>query len=377
MKFFSNSAINRVYFHSGLQSLAYNSGGVFIYVYLLKAGLPTPLVFVTMAAVIMSRLFLRLMVLPIVQRLGLRNGLMLGSAIDGSSYLLLGHVQGVDGNLAAYAALASLGTTFYWTCYHACVARLGDEESRGSQVSVREAIFALTGIIGPLCGGLALTLFGPVMAFAVTTLISLLAIVPLFGIGRLNIEPEATLTRATKLFAGGLAFSDGLVASSVNFGWRVALFKTLGENFDAYGGALAIAGLFGAGMGLVVGRMIDMGHHHRSVHLALAAMSATIMTEALGHGATWTAVAANMLGAVAGPLYMSAIMAPFYNEGKNSGCSLRFNITGENGFDTGAGFGCLIAALAYAAGLDSFWPLLFGLTGCVGVFVILRRHHNQ
>ena len=94
MRYFDNRSINRLYFHSGRQSFAFNGGAVFSYVYLLKAGIANYLVFFTIAAVILSRLVLRLVLLPIVRRIGLRNGLILGTLIEASSFLLLGQVHG-------------------------------------------------------------------------------------------------------------------------------------------------------------------------------------------------------------------------------------------------------------------------------------------
>ncbi|MFO1033712.1 MAG: MFS transporter [Hyphomicrobiales bacterium] len=259
MTFFSNSAINRLYVHSGLQSFAFNGGTVFSYVYLLKAGLPLQLVFLTISVVILLRLVLRRGLIPIVHHIGLRNGLILGTLLDASSFLLLGQVHGLGGWLASYMLLASCGTAFYWTCYHASVTQLGDTEHRGAQVSVREAIFAVTGIIGPLAGGFMLTVFGPVAAFLATTVIYGAAALPLHRHAAAAVEPEAQLDPQARNFAFGMAFSDGLVASAVNFGWRIVLFITLGESFDRFGGALAIAGLAGAAMSLLNGRMMDLG----------------------------------------------------------------------------------------------------------------------
>lgn len=373
MRFFDNRSINRLYLHSGLQSFAFNGGSVFSYVYLLKAGLANYLVFFTIAAVILLRLVLRLALLPIVHRIGLRNGLILGTLIDASSFLLLGQVHGPGAWLLAYMLLSSCGTAFYWTCYHASVTRLGDTEHRGAQVSAREAIFAITGIIAPLVGGFMLTIFGPVYAFAFTALIYAFAAVPMLGAPRMVVEREAQLSREAKVFAGGLAFSDGLVAAAVNFGWRIVLFQTLGESFNNYGGALAVAGLAGAVVGLIGGRLIDLGHHRRSVQIGLAFMICTILAETFGYASPWSAIAANMIGAVAGPIYMSSIMAPLYNVGQSSACAFRFNVVAENGFDCGAGFGALAAGVLVWTGFGYSWLLMMGLFGCLGVYLILRN----
>ncbi len=374
MKFFQNSSINWIYLHSGLQSFAFNSGSAFVFVYLLKEGMALPLVFSTLSVMILTRLLFRQVVIPVVRLLGLRTGLIVGTAIEASGFLFLSHVDGVGAWLVAYVVVASCGTAFYWTCYHACVSRLGDAEHRGAQVSAREAIFSLTGIVAPLLGGFVLTLYGPFYAFAAAALFNGLAILPLLKIPYMPVLTESKIPRGAKWFAFGMAFSDGLVALAVNFGWRIVLFKTLGENFNAFAGAIAAASLAGAVMGLGVGRLIDLGHHKRSVQIGLAFMAGTIVAEAVGYGNVWGAVAANMIGAVAGPLYMSAIMAPLYNVGKLSGCTFRFNVTAENGFDSGAGFGCLLAATLIWAGFSFFWLIILGLFGCAGVYMVMRWH---
>jgi MFS transporter, DHA1 family, inner membrane transport protein len=372
MKFFANSAINRIYMHSALQCFATNAGATFIYVYLLKAGIALPVVFLIIALVVLLRPLLRFAVLPIVLRFGLRKVLVFGTILDASSYLILSHVHGLDRWLVFYIAASALGTTFYWTCYHSMVARLGDEEHRGAQVSAREAIYALTGIIGPLFGGLMLTFVGPDAAFMSAGIIYVLAVVPILGGQDLAVERDLKIEPAHKWFAFGFAFSDGLVAASVNFMWRIVLFKSLSESFQAFGGALALAGVAGALMGLVMGRMIDLGHHKRSYQIGLAAMALVILVEAFGFVTPWGALLATMLSAMAGPLYMSSIMVPFYNVGKASGCTLRFNISGENGFDSGAGLGCLVAALLTWFSIGFFWPLLIGLLGCMALYFLLQ-----
>ncbi len=376
MATFKNSAINRIYVHAGLQSFATSAGGAFIYVYLLKAGIAVQLVLLTISAVMALRLLIRPLVVPLARRIGLRNTLIFGTVADASSYLLLPEVDGLGLWLVAYVALASFGTAFYWTCYHACVAQLGDEEHRGAQVSAREAVAAVSGIIGPLFGGLVLTFMGPFYAFAAATLVYLAAALPLLHIEPMPVEHDVAISRADRNFAFGIAFSDGVVAASVNFLWRIVLFQTLGEKFDSFGGALAVAGLAGAVMGLGIGKMIDRGFHHQSRIIGISAMTIAVALQAFGFASPWSAVAANMFEAAAIPLYISAIMAPLYRAGAASGCPLRFNVYGENGFDSGAGTGCLVAALLLWAGTGYFWPLIMGLAGCAAVYAVLRGYRG-
>ncbi len=373
MRFFDNSAINRIYLHSALQSMASNAGGVFVYIYLLKAGLALPLVLLTIACLMALRIVMRLIVLPVIRRIGLRNGVILGTLIEATSYVMLAQVHGLGVWLFGYISVASLGTAFYWTCFHAIVARQGDAEHRGAQVSAREAIFAVTGIIGPLLGGLVLTFIGPFWAFACAALFGITSALPLLGSESLAIEPEAALDAHSKIYAGGLAFSDGLMAASVSFIWRIVLFQTLGQSYENFGGAMAIAGLCGAIMGLVAGRLFDLGHHKRSLQMGTFAGACVVIAQVLGYHTAWSAILANMISAIGLPLYMSALMSPFYNLGQTSACSFRFNVVGENGFDFGAGLGCAAAALFTWLAMPAAWPLLIGLAGCTSIYGLLLR----
>ena len=72
MRFFNNSAINRIYLHSALLGLSEYSGGAFVFVFLLKAGIALPIVFLSLAAIVLMRLLFRQMVLPFAYRFGIR-----------------------------------------------------------------------------------------------------------------------------------------------------------------------------------------------------------------------------------------------------------------------------------------------------------------
>jgi MFS transporter, DHA1 family, inner membrane transport protein len=55
-------------------------------------------------------------------------------------YALLAQVHGVGAALAGFIAISAVGGTVYWSTYHAYFAALGDDDHRGQQIGVREAI---------------------------------------------------------------------------------------------------------------------------------------------------------------------------------------------------------------------------------------------
>ena len=133
MSFLANDAINRVNLHGAVQSLAQGAGGVFVFVFLLKAGVSAPLVLWALTAITMGRFALRPLVLAVARRWGLRATLMLGAVLEAGLFPLLPAVHGPGVMLIVVIAVGALGSVFYWTSLHAYTASLGDAEHRATR----------------------------------------------------------------------------------------------------------------------------------------------------------------------------------------------------------------------------------------------------
>jgi hypothetical protein len=300
-----------------------------------------------------------------------------GTIVVGLQYPLLADIHGVGWMLLALVAISSIGETFYWTCYHAYFASLGDAEHRGHQVSAREAIAAVIGIAGPLIGGWTLTAFGPRVAFGAMAAVQILSALPLFGTPDVAIPQEAHGTFRAAI-PGVLVFvADGWISSGNSFVWQIALFLALGESFSAFGGAMALAAVAGAMGGLALGRYIDRGKGSHAVFVTLMIFSATILQRSFSTGNAGLAVAANACGALAVCLYIPTTMTAIYNQAKHSPCALRFHMATEAGWDLGATTGCLSAAALSALGAPLSSAILLSLLGIAPLFILLRRHYNE
>ena len=161
MKLFANRAVARAILHTMIQTLAQQSGGVFVFVYLLKVGVSAPLVLCVVAGMVASRFAIRPAVLPLARRIGLRASLIVGTVLEAAIFPLLPFVHGPGPMLLAVIEVGAAGSVVYWTCYHAYFASVGDADHRGGQVGVREALSALIGIAAPAAGGWAMVTAGP------------------------------------------------------------------------------------------------------------------------------------------------------------------------------------------------------------------------
>ncbi len=376
MRFFDNSAINRIYLHSALFGLSERSGDAFVFVFLLKAGLPLPIVFLSLAAIVLLRLVFRQMVLPFARRFGIRPTLIVGIAIGALAYIPIGYVRDAGPTLILFLVLLGLGDAFYWACFHATSAKLGDVEARGAQVSAVQVVYSMSNIIGPLLGGLLQVSAGPIFAFLFAGLMRLLSVWPLLSTPNTKIDTSAKIDSKSKLFAAQVYFFDGFGNAASGNAFSLALFITLGQSFQRFGLALAGAAMLGAVMGLGIGRLFDLGHHKWSTAIGMCAAGVYVISAAIGYSHPITAVAALALGAMIGPLYASAYNARVYNLSKASGDALRFQIWGEGGWDMGCALGSCLAALLIFEGFSFAWPIAIGLIGTTGVWFTLHQSYQ-
>src|SRR5579862_962202 len=191
MAFFGNDAVNRVNFHSGVHAVAMNAGGVFVFAYMLHAGVSVPMTLVSFAAISAGRFCLRPSILPLGKRWGLKPLVIVGGLLEACQYPILAEVHGLGPWLLALCTATAVSGTLYWPSYHAYFAALGDAEHRGQQIAVREAISAIVGIVAPLAGAWALVTGGPRITFAAIALVQVLSVLPLLGAPNVPVAQEA------------------------------------------------------------------------------------------------------------------------------------------------------------------------------------------
>jgi hypothetical protein len=377
MAFFTNSAVNRLNLHYGIHAIALTGGGAFFSAYLLKAGLSLPWTLFTFAIILAGRFAIRPILILLAARWGVRRLVVAGTLLSSVQYTLLVQVHGLGAALFALCLMSSLADTLYWPTYHAYFAFVGDHEQRGQQIGAREAIAAIIGVISPLVTGWLLVRYGAPVAFYLTACVVALAALPLVGVVDMSFPARAPGAFRAAIPGVLLFMTDGWVAAGYVFVWQVALFLSLGENFLAFGGALAVAAVVGAVSGMVLGRHIDAGHGRRAVFVAYGVIALIIVIRALALKNPVLAVVANALGALGGCLYVPTMMTAIYNQAKRAPCTLRFHIAAEAGWDLGGATGLSVSALLVWLGFPLYVCVLISLFGVAAGFVLLQRYYGN
>lgn len=376
MAFFKNRDFNLIYVHGALQAIVMYGGEAFEFVYLLKAGIAPWIVLLVIGMMFGSRIVFRGGVLPLAKRFGLRNALVFGILLEAITYPILSQVTGVGPLLFIHITTVAISSSFYWTSFHAYVSLIGDSEHRGKQSSAMEFIGMMMGIVAPVMTGTLLTLFDPLVAFGFVGLLMAASAIPLLYTPNIPVSADAVVPATTKRLARRIMFADGLRAGSFHFTWLIALFITLGSSFAVFGGAMSLAGLAGAIMGLMTGKLVDLGKGRRALQIGFFVLSVAVLARAFGYAAVWSAVVANVIAVVIWPIYATATNSRIYDLARQSPCPLRYHIVAEGGWDMGTAIGCLISAALIYLGFSYFVPLLVALFGCVLGYWVLTGSYS-
>ena len=377
MAFFRNNTVNLLNLHYAIHSIALGGGGAFYIVYLLKAGVSVPGVLGVLAAILIGRFIMRPVVIPIGARLGMRALVILGTILSALQYPLVAEVHGIGYPLLALVLVSGFADSIYWSSYHAYFAALGDQEHRGQQIGVREAIASVIGIVSPIVGGAMLVTFGPRIAFGTTAVVLMLAALPILYTPDVRVQRHVPGAFRAAMPGMLLFVSDGWLCAGYYFVWQIALFISLGESFLAYGGALAVAAVAGAIGGMLLGRHIDMGNGGRAVLVAYSGVLFAIALRAVALGYPALAVFANAVGSLEACLYIPTLMTAVYNQAKQSPCTLRFHMMAEGGWDIGGAAGCLVTATLAALQVPLSIGILTAVAGAALGFYLLRDYYAR
>ena len=357
--------------HSMLWSLAMSLASGFVGAYLLRLGFSLATTIVLYAALLGVRFAMRMVMLPIIRRIGMRKAMLLGASIAALQFLPLIRADN-PGWLAVWIILVSAGECLYWPIYHAANAVCGGGGRRGRQIALRQLAGTVISVIGPLAGGLVLTCIGPGAEFGIATVFCLLSTAPFLCMHEIDLGAVPTVRRSWRVAdpVGLWAFAaDGWMCAGTGFAWPLILFSSLGSSYSALGWASSAAGIAGAAAGLAGGFSIDHGYRSALSRGVMLALLAGIVLRVIAGWVPSAAFAANVFGAAVGGVYYPVLMSVVYDRAKRSGSAYQFHLSTEAGWDTGAILGCLATAAVVHSGVT---VTLAVLPAALGVAVIHR-----
>ncbi|MGD9638659.1 MAG: MFS transporter [Alphaproteobacteria bacterium] len=364
----SDKSVNLLNTHYAFLYMAWQMLCMFSMVFLYKAGVPLPFVFLTSAGIFVFRFLFRPLSLILINKIGCKKTLIIGSMVLCLPPLAIIPVTGLNQWLYIYIGINTVADCLYWLSYHTFFANSGRIEERGTALGIREGLSKIATIVGPLLSGSLLTIYGPKVAFGITSFLTFLASIPLFLLPDVKMKK---LTRKEKKGVSKFGMKIFIVWGFMQTvtAWPIILFKLFGENFQIYGWLLSLLGFFMAVMSFVLGRFIDKGKGKSIYRISIALIIITNLGRALFAYDYTTVIAFDILYSISFCFFTPAGMTAVYNVSKTTSNPLYFQFYAEAGWDIGSVLALICCAamaflginLRYSLALSAFGAILTGI----------------
>ena len=377
MSFFSNKDLNFLNAHYGMRAMGWEMCSMFTLAYLYKQGLSLPLAFIVYAGMLLARPLTRPIALWLCLKKGTHFTLMIGTLAFACRYPAMLPIKGVSWALLPFILISGLADSLYWVPYHNYFASVGDTKDRGSSVGIREAISTVVAVIGPVFGGMLLSI-NPLYAFMLPFILTLVSVLPLMKTPDLPIPAKPTKEEKKHIdpfgfivFIGdGLFFQAGTV-------WPLIVFMILSENYGNFGLILALAALFRAMGCMLFGKMIDKGNGSLICFIGYGLHIVILIIRGFFAYTVPVVIACDFFAAIAYCFSIPGLMTAVYNATKRTTHPLYFTYYTEYGWDIGAVSAMLICAGLTTAGINLRWGLVIAVAGAALKIFVLDRYYRK
>lgn len=376
MTFFNNKTLNLLNAHYGLRAIGWEMASLFTLAYLYKQGLSLTQTFLVYAFFLFMRTVTRPFARYLCTKKGIHFTLCAGTCVFACRYLALILVDGLSWKLIVPMVISGAADSLYWVAYHTYFSVIGDEETRGASVGVREAMTTIISIIAPVCGG-ALLAVDKTLAFVFPAVLTFLSLIPLSKTPQVP-TPKA-LTRQEKRAVEKTGFwifiGDGLFWQAERV-WPIIVFMMLGDNYNNFGLLLGLAAVFRAIGNMFFGRMIDKGKGLCVCCVGYGIHMITAATRGIFARTIPVVIACDFMSAIGMCFSLTGIMTAVYNTIKHSKHPMDCTFYTELGWDVGAISAMLCAASLAACGINIRWIMAASVAGSVLSLSLLYGYYK-
>src|SRR3989344_9061838 len=167
--FFKSRELNELYASISIRAFSLSLIGVFVPIYFYLIGYP-----------LISIFFFYIPVAKISSRFGIKHSILFSIPSLIIFFFLLYSIEIFSWPLALLAVFSGLSTSMFWIPYHIEFAKFSDRKNRGKEIGFSAVIASLFSILGPVLGGIFLTIFGFKILFIVVSCLLFLSVIPLF-----------------------------------------------------------------------------------------------------------------------------------------------------------------------------------------------------
>lgn len=377
MSSFSNKDLNRLNIHYGMREMGWQMCSMFTLAYLYKQGLSLPMTFVVYAAMLFMRTLTRPLSMYFCLKKGTHATMILGTVFFALRYPAMLPVDGLNWRLLPFVFLSGVADVLYWVSYHNYFASVGDNDSRGSSVGIRDAIATVVAVLGPLCGG-ALLAVDKFYAFAFPFVLTMLSVIPLMKTPALPLptKPTAHEKKLNDPFGFIVFIGDGLFYQAGAI-WPLIVFMIVDKQYGNFGLILALAAVFRSVGSVLFGRLIDKGKGWQVACVGYGLHIVVLTVRGFFAFTVPAVIACDFFAAIAYCFSTTGLMTAVYNATKQAKHPLYFTYYTELGWDIGSISAMLICGGITAVGIDLRWGLTLSIAGAIVSLAALKGYYGR
>ncbi|MFC1753847.1 MFS transporter [Thermoproteota archaeon] len=275
--FFNNRELNELYISMAIRIFALSLINIFVPIYLLQIGYSLKSVLIFYAVFNFAHAFSVLPASKLAAKFGFKHAILFSVPLLIIVYLALYSIETFNWPLYLIAIIFGINNSLFWMGYHVDFCKFSDGKHRGRQVSMAHTVIRVFQVVGPLIGGLMLTLISFQSVFATVCVLLLASTIPLFYSKDIHEPMRCTardVFRNQKLrdwlgFAGyGFESAIGLTI------WPIFIFFYILNNYTLLGLVSSISLFFSLIVIIMIGKFSDV---NRRLVLKIGAVGTAII----------------------------------------------------------------------------------------------------
>ncbi|MBI2484328.1 MFS transporter [Candidatus Uhrbacteria bacterium] len=319
--------LKKLYVATTILNFALAAGVLFEPIYLYSNGYPVWWMALFYLGVYAVYFFLMPLGGKVVMRKGFEHGIMYGSAFLILYLIFLLNI----GSHPLFIALAILASAFqktmFWPGYHADFAYFSQADERAKEIGIIAILDSVAYVLGPLVGGIVVSVFGFTALFAGMSVVILLSNIPLlitrerFSKGVFPyMQPYKDIVAKKNLreTIGYLGFGEELIVLLV---WPVFIYVTI-QDYLQTGLAVATSTLITSLVILYVGRLSDGGKQAGVYHVGVVFVALAWVFRLLVRGAP-SVIMVDLFSRVSKYVFALPFFSRLYAEAKNASSVVR------------------------------------------------------
>lgn len=257
--------LTEMYLSNMLHTLAVSVLMVFVPFYLYQNGYSIPAIFALFGSYFAARVILDIVAAYTVANIGPKHTLIISCFLQIAASAMLVSVPSFHWEVWQIGIIWGSSASFFFIALHVAFSKVKHSAHAGKEIGYLHIVDKIGGVIGPLLGGVAGTLFGSSYIFVIATLVLFASLWPLF----LTAEPVKTHQKihfkglpVTQIKRDLLSYAGLTVENSLLINlWPlyVSLFVLVGSTVYLQLGILtSIAVLFSIACTYFVGKFVDV-----------------------------------------------------------------------------------------------------------------------